>query len=198
MKLSQKLFPILLAYFVFTYLVVVAAAVVMLSKANNEQNISYSVYASKPPVLFSLTEQLTGSDSRAAIIDQYFENHNCPMVGTGKKMVEVSDKYGFEYWWLPAIAWQESTCGKQIIEGSYNPFGFGIYGDNVIKFANWDDAIDRVGKELQKNYFELGLNEPCEVQQKYTPPSKGSWCESVKFFRDEMLNYKSPQTTLSD
>lgn len=159
--------------------------------ATQKESIEYSVFASKPLVETQITDSIELSDARAVIIDQYFAKHKCPLTGTGKTIVELSDKYNFAFWWLPAIAWQESTCGKQIIEGSYNPLGYGIYGSKVTKFLSWDEAFTQVAKDLSKNYFSKGLIEPCDVQKVYTPSSKGSWCKSIKFFRDELLDYKT-------
>jgi len=154
----------------------------------------YSFFSSKPPSSFNLREGLVGEDARPEIIDQYFARFDCPLTGYGEKMVSVADAYGFEFWWLPAIAWQESSCGKQLIGGSYNPFGYGIYGDNVIRFTSFDEAIEQVGWDLSANFFGEGLVHPCDVQSKYTPPSNGSWCSAIEYFRDEMLNYKSSES----
>ncbi|MBI4091505.1 hypothetical protein HY419_01990 [candidate division WWE3 bacterium] len=192
MNLSKKYSAIIIGWFAFSNFIAYAMVTALIGQATPNTSIKYSVFASKPLLAPSFTESLQGSDSRAAIIDQYFAKYKCPLTGAGKKMVELADKYNFPFWWLPSIAWQESTCGKQLPKNSNNPFGYGIYGDKIKRFESLDQAMESVAWDLATHYFNKGLTEPCEVEKVYTPPSKGSWCNSIKFFRDEMLDYKSP------
>jgi len=195
--LPGKDFTLVAAWFFASNMIVLVLIIILLSvptgaRSTNEENITYSVFSSKPPVNATISDSVEIDDARAAIIDQYFKEHKCPLAGTGRKMVELSDEHNFEFWWLPAIAWQESSCGKNIIDGSYNAWGYGIYGDNAKKFSNWDEAMEIIANDLSVNFFGKGLVEPCEVERRYTPPSKGSWCRSIKYFKDELINYKSP------
>lgn len=193
MDTYKKKLLLVLGWFFLANVLAFTIALSMLAQTlnNTPKVLAYSVFASKPFVTASISEKIGSEDTRAAIIDHYFTRYGCPLAGTGQKMVEASDKYGFEFWWLPAIAWQESTCGKVMIPNSFNAWGYGIYGDRVTKFASWDEAIDHIAKDLNKNFFARGLTEPCEFEKRYTPPSKGRWCKSIKYFRDEMLDYKT-------
>lgn len=167
-------------------------AVSLLLNSGKKKEITYSVFSSKPLVTLSAEGTIEGRDTRPATIDQYFAKHNCPLTGTGQKMVEVADKYGIDFWLIPAIAWQESTCGKSVIPGSNNPFGYGIYENVTTKFDDIDTAIETLGKYFRKYFYSQGITEPCEIEKTYTPPSKGRWCKSVEYFRDELTSFKSP------
>ncbi len=192
MKLLRNKPLILVIWMLSTYVVTAASLLYLISRNQKTEDIVYSVFEAKPPVSITAEDSLEGEDTRAAIIDQYFAKHKCPMAGTGKLMVAAADKYGFDYWWLPAIAWQESTCGKVMPNNSYNAWGYGIYGTKVTRFASWDEAVETIARDLSKNFFAKGLIEPCDVMKRYTPPSKGSWCKGIIFFRDEMLSFKTP------
>ncbi len=80
---------------------------------------------------------------RAAKIDAYYGRYNLPLTGYGMKMVLVAEKNGIDWNLLPAIAMRETTGGK--FACYKNPFG---WGSCKIKFANFDEAIEMVGKNL--------------------------------------------------
>lgn len=152
----------------------------------------YSVYAAKPLVLGDSMSSIGSSDSRSASLNQLMETYNCPLTGFGDKFVSEAEKNGIPYWFVAAISFQESNCGRKVPDDSYNAWGYGIYGGNVHRFDSWEDGISTVSSALKKYYFDQGLNEPCEIMKKYTPPSNGSWCEGVEFFKDKILNFKTP------
>ena len=84
---------------------------------------------------------------------------------------------------------QESNGGKKVINNSHNPFGYGIYGGLVIKFASWDESIERVGRALREDYLNQGLKNPHQIMAKYTPPSlakNGAWAKGVTTFMEEL------------
>lgn len=148
---------------------------------------SVSPYYEALPVQRAYLEQKAiGADARVVVLKEFFEKHNSPLTSHTEKFVEVADKHRLDYRLLPAIAMQESNLCKKIPTNSYNCWGFGIYGDNVIRFANYDEAIEAVAKGLSKNYISQGLTEPEQIMTKYTPGSDGSWAESVNFFMDSI------------
>lgn len=128
-------------------------------------------------------------DARSLIIYNFFKGYNSPLADYSDKFVETADKYQLDYRLLPAISMQESNGGKFIPDGSYNPFGYGIYGSMIMKFDSFDQAIDRVGRGLQDDYINQGLVTPYQIMTKYTPPSLekgGSWAIGVSTFMDEL------------
>ncbi len=122
------------------------------------------------------------SDGRVANLKAFFRKYNSPLYDYAEKIVEVSDKYGFDYRLLPAIAMQESNLCRYIPKDSHNCWGWGIYGDLVTKFKSYDEAIETVARGLKKEYIDKGLVTASAIMKKYTPPSTGSWAYGVNTF----------------
>ena len=119
---------------------------------------------------------------RVYVLEQFFNKYNSPLAQYARTFVEVADIYGIDYKLLPSISCQESTCAKVLIEGSYNPFGWGIYGNQYIAYDSYDEAIRKVGKGLYEGYFSKGLDTLDKIAPVYTPPSNGSWLRGVRYF----------------
>lgn len=133
-------------------------------------------------VMAMMQTQAELSDSRVANLKNFFRKHNSPLFDYAELIVAVSDQYHFDYRLLPAIAMQESNLCKYIPESSYNCWGWGIYGNSVIKFANYKEAIETVAKGLKEHYLDQGLITASAIMQKYTPSSNGSWQYGVNTF----------------
>lgn len=155
----------------------------------SQTNQSFKLYASIPQTGSQVSENITTSDARPKLIENFFKNYKSPLVDLGALFVTVADKYGLDYKLLPSIAMQESKGGQKVVDSSHNPFGYGIYGDLVIKFSSWEEAIERVGRGLKEDYLDKGLNTPLEIMRKYTPPSLakgGTWAKGVAYFMEKM------------
>lgn len=153
----------------------------------SQQN--FKLYAALPEDNFESTQEVEKRDARAKIIEDFFKGYGAPLAEFADTFVTVADKYGLDYRLLPAISMQESNGGKRIIPSSKNPFGYGIYGDNVLKFATFEDAIERVGRGLKEDYLDKGLTDPNKIMAKYTPPSVeigGPWAKGVNTFMQEL------------
>jgi len=123
---------------------------------------------------------------RKEALTKFFERYNSPLVNNVDKFIEVADIYGIDYRLIPSISCMESTCGKVLIKDSYNPFGWGIYGTNVIYFKNYDEAIKVVGEGLNKGYFAKGYDTVEEIAPIYTPPNHYNWKNGVTFFMNQI------------
>ncbi len=136
-----------------------------------------------------ISDSVIQSDARPKLIENFFKHYESPLGGYSQLFVAIADKYGLDYKLLPAISMQESKGGQKIVDSSYNPFGYGIYGDVVLKFSSWEEAIERVAKGLKADYLDKGLKTPNQIMAKYTPPSLakgGSWAKGVTYFMDEL------------
>lgn len=123
---------------------------------------------------------------RVEVLQNFFKKYNSPLLENSDTFVKVADQYNIDYRLLPAISCMESTCGKFLIEGSYNPFGWGVYGNQHIAFDSYDTAIETVGEGLNKGYFSKGADTIDEIAPIYTPPNSYNWANGVKFFSKEM------------
>ena len=151
------------------------------------QNLN--LYAALPKNEASISDNIEYADARAKIIEDFFKDYQSPLYLYSDVFIQVSDKYKLDYKLLPAISMQESNGGKRVIKNSYNPFGYGIYGTLVIKFASWEQSIEKVGKALREDYLNQGLKTPYQIMTKYTPPSLakgGTWATGVSSFMEEL------------
>lgn len=128
-------------------------------------------------------------DSRAKIIKKYLSDYDSPLTPFAETVVNVSDKYQVDPYLIVSIAQQESNLCKAIPRGSYNCWGYGIYGDKVTMFTDYPQALETVISGLRKNYIDMGLKTPEEIMQKYTPPSVdlgGPWARGVRQFMSDL------------
>lgn len=146
----------------------------------------YQLYAAVPSVLGDFSSSIKTGDARPEILRNFFEKHKSPLVPYSEFFVEIADTYNLDFRLLPAISMQESNLCKIVPEESYNCWGFGIYGDKVLKFKSYEEAIETVAKTLRAKYADKGLLTPEEIQAKYTPSSNGSWAYAVSHFMDQM------------
>ncbi len=130
-------------------------------------------------------------DARSALLKKFLTKYKSPLAPLSDYIVLQSDNYGIDYRLIPAIAMQESTGCKFIPEDSYNCWGYGIYGDKVLRFESYEAGIDRVIRGLKKDYYDKGLDTPQKIMHKYTPPSVplgGPWANGVEFFFNQIEN----------
>ena len=133
-----------------------------------------------------IRSQVTESDARPVIIERYLKKYNSPLLPYAKQIFELSETYGFEYYWIVAIAQQESNLCKKIPENSHNCWGYGINSSGTLRFENYDLALKAYASYLKTQYFDKGLNTPELIMKKYCPHSNGSWAYGVSHFIDEM------------
>lgn len=131
---------------------------------------------------------VSSGDARPIIIKKYLEKYNSPMAPYADLIYQVSKDYGFEYYWIVAIAQQESNLCKKAPENSFNCWGYGIHKKGTLRFESYELAIKSYAEYLKREYFDKGLNTPDLIMKKYCPSSNGSWSYGVQQFIDEMEN----------
>jgi hypothetical protein len=143
-------------------------------------------YAAVPVNKLVLDEQTTAEDARVAMVRDFFKRYNSDLTPYAQNVVTAADAYGLDYRLIPAIAMQESNLCKKAPKGSYNCWGFGIYGKKVVKFSNYPEAIDTVTKTLAIEYKSKGFETPEEIMKIYTPSNNGAWADSVNHFMNQL------------
>ena len=91
---------------------------------------------------------------------------------------------------MPALAFQESSLGKKVPKGSYNPFGWGIYkGENSgVSFGSWEKGIHTVAADIKKNYIDRGLTTPEEIVTRYASSTNPEWVFAVQSAMEEIAS----------
>lgn len=134
----------------------------------------------------------TVGDERIPLLRGYLQAKDSPLASYSAEMVVTADKYQFDWRLLPAIAGKESSFGKKIPwdkEGqrpSYNAWGWGIYGDQILSFSSWEEGIEKVGAGLRDGYFDKNLTTVEEIMRYFTPRSDGSWARDVSFIMEQI------------
>ncbi|OGK14632.1 hypothetical protein A3C98_00045 [Candidatus Roizmanbacteria bacterium RIFCSPHIGHO2_02_FULL_37_15] len=155
----------------------------ILSEIEEDYNLAKNFnYSNAPFDTSSLPIETKLTDGRAANLKAFFRRHGSPLYDFAELIVQESDKNGFDYRLLPAIAMQESTLCRAIPTESHNCWGWGIYGNSVIRFPTYQDAIKTVAAGIKKEYLDKGLTTASKIMAKYTPSSKGSWAYAVNMF----------------
>jgi len=148
---------------------------------------NFKLYAALPEKASEVSGEIIIADGRSKMVEDFFERYHSILANYSQNFIAVADQYKLDWRLLPSIAMQESNGAKKVIGSSFNPFGYGIYGGLVIKFASWEEAIERVGRALREDYLDKGLTTPSQIMTKYTPPSLekgGSWAIGVSSFME--------------
>jgi len=135
---------------------------------------------------FVVNSDVVGADARPMLIKNYLERYDSPLAPYSDLIFQVSNDYGFDYYWIVAIAQQESNLCKKAPEGSHNCWGYGIHKKGSLGFDNYELAIRSYAEYLKREYFDKGLNTPELIMKKYCPSSNGSWAAGVNQFINEM------------
>lgn len=137
-------------------------------------------------------------DYRVKIVEKYLQKYDSPMVGNGDAFVDYADKYNLDWRLVLAISGVESTYGKRIPPASYNGWGWGVYGDNVIRFKSWEDGIATVSQGLREKYMnKWGGKNINEIGAIYA--SSPHWANSVNIHLNMIQRFilSNPQNALS-
>ncbi|MDD4136214.1 MAG: hypothetical protein PHN66_04055 [Candidatus Shapirobacteria bacterium] len=190
--LSLKRLLLLPVFFVLT-LAVGFSELVYLSKTNksnvvlgfSNENVMIES-AGEDAKNVSVDAIVSGADARPMLIKKYLEKYNSPMAPYSDLIFQISEDYGFEYYWIVAIAQQESNLCKKAPENSYNCWGYGIHKKGTLRFDGYELAIKSYAEYLKREYFDKGLNTPELMMKKYCPSSNGSWANGVNQFIEEL------------
>lgn len=130
------------------------------------------------------------SDSRVRILREYLEKYNSPLVPFAGTFVETADKYNLDWKLVAAISGVESTFGQQIPYNSFNGWGWGIYGDNMIRFSSWNEGIETISEGLRNKYInKWGARDVYEIGRYYA--SSPTWAQRVEYFMNKIEEYSN-------
>jgi len=154
--------------------------------------------SSKSSAVLADARDVSLSDNRVKILREFLESYNSPIAPFAKEFVETADTYNLDWRLLAAISGVESAFGQQIPQGSYNGWGWGIYGNNVIYFSSWEDGIKTISKGLRERYMDKwGATDIYQVGRIYA--ASPTWAVRVESFMNRISNFSilNPQDSLS-
>ena len=145
------------------------------------------------------TKQLSAArDPRIKILRSYLEKYDSPLAPYAQDFVASADKYNLDWKLVAAIAGNESTFGKAVPYNSYNAWGWGVYGDNVIRFSSWSEGIDTISQGLRVRYMDAwGGQTVYDIGRVYA--SSPVWADHVTFYMNQIQAHalKDTKNTLS-
>jgi len=153
--------------------------------------------ASGSSAKIEFVKQSKNQDSRVKILRDYLNQYNSPLVEYAPIFVKYADKYSLDWKLVAAISGVESTFGQQIPYNSYNGWGWGIYGTNMIYFTSWEDGIKTVSEGLRENYInKWGASDVYEIGRFYA--ASPTWAQRVDYFMGKISDFalRNPQSAL--
>ena len=126
---------------------------------------------------------------QALAIKNVLARYKSPMVDSADHFIAIAEEMDIDPYMLPAITGVESGFGRALIQGTYNPFGWGV---GRIKFKDWNDGITIVATGLRKSYFNKGAKTVYEVGPRYAGGST-TWAPKVVMF---MNTFKAEENRL--
>lgn len=185
--MKRKLFLFLAAF------ILLAALFPQKAQASNKIAVTSAILSSEQKV-----PQPVKKDNRAEVLKAYFESYNSPLAPHAKTFVEEADKNNLDWRLVAAIAGGESTFGHAIPPYSYNAWGYGVYGNNVRRFASWDDGIATVSKAIRTDYlYDMKETNVYLIGAKYAADPNWPY-KTLRFMSEiEALATRSEKPTIS-
>lgn len=138
----------------------------------------------------------TREDNRIKVLKDYLGFYNSPLAQNSDSFVKYADEYNIDWRLLASISGVESTFGKFLPYNSYNAWGWGIYGDNMIRFASYDEAIKTISKSLREKYIdEWGADDVYSIGRLYA--ASPTWASRVSYFMQQIDDYQKNSATLT-
>ena len=130
----------------------------------------------KRGVILSRAQLTQNEHVKKVAIERVLAKHNSPLVDEAETFIIVARALKLDPFLLPSITGVESTFAQHMIDGTYNPFGF---GKGTIMFDNWSDGIARVGYALRFRYINKGALTLDQIGRRYAGGST-TWAPKVQ------------------
>lgn len=137
-------------------------------------------------------------DRRVKILRDFLDSYNSPLAPFASVFIKEADKNKLDWRFVAAISGVESTFGQQLPYNSYNAWGWGIYGDNMIRFASYEEAIETISKGLKERYIDSwGARDIYQIGRFYA--ASPTWAQRVAFFMERVDQFaaNNPKNYLS-
>ena len=153
------------------------------------QTVYASQNASGSSASLELNLFVKGQDNRAKIIKKFLEKYNSPLAPYSNIFIKNADNYDLDWKLVASISGVESTFGKHIPYNSYNGWGWGIYGNNVIYFSSWEEGIETVSKGLRENYInKWKATNVYEIGRIFAASPR--WASNVNYFMEKIAEFQ--------
>lgn len=128
-------------------------------------------------------------DKRVEKLEAFLRKKNSELAPSAKTLVEAADKNDLDWKLLAAIAGLESTFCHRIPQNSHNCWGWGIYGNNVIRFKSYDEGIVIISQGLREKYMDKwGAKDVYQVGKMYA--ASPTWAVRVLSYMRQIEEFE--------
>ncbi len=128
-------------------------------------------------------------DHRGEVLKEFLQTYDSPLAKHAEAFVKSADSHNIDWRLLAAISGVESTFAHQLPQNSFNAWGWGIYGDNMIRFSSYEEAIETISKTLREKYVDQWrAKNPYEIGKYYA--ASPTWAEKVSYFMDKIHDFE--------
>jgi hypothetical protein len=157
---------------------------------SNTRDVSAQEFSAGSSAVLLKTEVEKIPDSRIKILREFLKKNNSPLTPNASDFVEIADKYDLDWKLVAAISGIESSFGQRIPYESFNGWGWGIYGDNMIKFSSWTEGIETVSEGLRTKYInKWGAKDVYAIGKFYA--ASPTWAQRVTYFMGKIDDFKN-------
>ena len=119
---------------------------------------------------------------------EVLKRYNAPLLSEVDSFLEACTTYNLDCYLLPSISGIESTFGKFLIPGTFNPFG---WGRGLLEFKSYNETIMTVGKALREKYINRGADTVEKIGHIYCEGD--TWAGKVQFFMNQFEEEEKKQ-----
>ena len=146
-------------------------------------------YSSGSSATFAELAAAQQQDDRVVVLKKYLQLRHSPLAPLADVFVAQADLYQLPWDLVAAMTGTESTFGQAVPVNCNNPLGFGIFGDQMLCFPSYREAIETVSKSLRQNYLDKwGATDVCSIAKLYA--SSPTWCEHTTYFMNDIEAFK--------
>lgn len=173
------------------YIITLLLLVIMTMSVANPTKAQADVKTSSATFgyLASATSPVSSKERHIKILQKYLEDHDSPMSTSARTFVETAEQNDLDWKFVAAISGVESSYGLHIPYNSYNGWGWGVYGTNVIRFSSWDEAITVISQTLKTRYIDRGATTIPAIGRMYA--ADPAWSAKVQHFMNDISVYES-------
>lgn len=132
-------------------------------------------------------------DVRVNVLEEYLKLYDSPLAPYSQTFVREADKYKLDWRLVASISGVESTFGHFLPQNSYNAWGWGIYGSNIIYFSSFDQGIRVISKSLREDYINSwGAENVYDIGSFYA--ASPTWASRVDLFMNQITMFQSRTT----
>lgn len=123
------------------------------------------------------------------VITEVLSKRKSPLVSEVDGFMNACTTHDIDCYLLPSISGLESSFGKHVYPGSFNPFG---WGGGYIMFDSWEDGFMDVAAGLKRRYIEKGADTIEKMGPIYA--ASPTWAVRVRSLHSEFIRIEEEKS----